>query len=222
MVIRMADGRTAALDYREIAPLAATRDMYLDASGQAHGQERRRTARVGRAGRRRRADGGAREVRHDVARRRDGAGDPTRRARVRRRQRARSLVRGTPQQLIEQFDGAAVFLPNGAAARAPARRSSSPTLARTLRAIAEQGADAFYDGRDRRALVAARCGAAAGSSRWRISRATSPCGATPIRSTYRGYTLLTMPPSSSGGVTITETLNILEGYDSLPPFGSAG
>jgi gamma-glutamyltranspeptidase/glutathione hydrolase len=33
MVIRMADGRTATLDYREIAPLAATRDMYLDASG---------------------------------------------------------------------------------------------------------------------------------------------------------------------------------------------
>jgi gamma-glutamyltranspeptidase/glutathione hydrolase len=33
MVIRMADGRTAALDYREIAPLAATRNMYLDESG---------------------------------------------------------------------------------------------------------------------------------------------------------------------------------------------
>ena len=33
MVIRMADGRTAAIDYREMAPLAATRDMYLDASG---------------------------------------------------------------------------------------------------------------------------------------------------------------------------------------------
>src|SRR5207247_5094401 len=33
MVIRMADGRTAALDYREIAPLAATRDMYLDERG---------------------------------------------------------------------------------------------------------------------------------------------------------------------------------------------
>src|SRR5205823_15122413 len=33
MIIRMADGRTAAIDYREIAPLAATRDMYLDANG---------------------------------------------------------------------------------------------------------------------------------------------------------------------------------------------
>ena len=44
----------------------------------------------------------------------------------------------------------------------------------------------------------------------------------PIASTYRGYHLLTMPPSSSGGVTITETLNILETYDNLPPFGSVG
>jgi gamma-glutamyltranspeptidase/glutathione hydrolase len=43
----------------------------------------------------------------------------------------------------------------------------------------------------------------------------------PVRSTYRGHTLFTMPPSSSGGVTITETLNILEGFSPLPPFGSA-
>ena len=42
----------------------------------------------------------------------------------------------------------------------------------------------------------------------------------PVRATYRGHTILSMPPSSSGGVTIAETLNILEGFDSLPPFGS--
>jgi gamma-glutamyltranspeptidase len=38
----------------------------------------------------------------------------------------------------------------------------------------------------------------------------------PVISTYRGYTLYTMPPSSSGGVTVTETLNILEGFPTLP------
>lgn len=43
----------------------------------------------------------------------------------------------------------------------------------------------------------------------------------PIRSTYRGYALLTMPPSSSGGITVAETLNILEGFDTLPAFNSA-
>src|SRR4029453_15421015 len=42
-----------------------------------------------------------------------------------------------------------------------------------------------------------------------------------VKSTYRGYTLLTMPPSSPGGVTITKTLNIMEGFQSIPSFGSA-
>ena len=43
----------------------------------------------------------------------------------------------------------------------------------------------------------------------------------PLRTTYRGHTLLTMPPSSSGGITISETLNILETFPTVPPFGSA-
>ena len=38
MVIRMADGRTAAIDYREAAPLAATRDMYVGANGKLNGE----------------------------------------------------------------------------------------------------------------------------------------------------------------------------------------
>src|SRR5438093_10925691 len=45
---------------------------------------------------------------------------------------------------------------------------------------------------------------------------------TPVQVTYRGYTVYSMPPASSGGVTMGEILNILEGYDTLPPFGSAG
>jgi len=45
---------------------------------------------------------------------------------------------------------------------------------------------------------------------------------TPIQVTYRGYTIYSMPPASSGGVTMGEILNILEGYDTLPAFGSAG
>ena len=68
MVIRMADGRTAALDYREIAPLAATRDMYLDANGKLTDKSVVGPLARRRAGRGRRTDRGAREVRHDVAR----------------------------------------------------------------------------------------------------------------------------------------------------------
>src|SRR5213080_2707748 len=43
----------------------------------------------------------------------------------------------------------------------------------------------------------------------------------PVAISYRGYTIYSMPPASSGGVTMGEILNIMEGYDTLPPFGSA-
>jgi gamma-glutamyltranspeptidase/glutathione hydrolase len=43
----------------------------------------------------------------------------------------------------------------------------------------------------------------------------------PIRSSYRGYSLISMPPSSSGGITVTEMLNILEAYGPSAPFGTA-
>ncbi len=44
----------------------------------------------------------------------------------------------------------------------------------------------------------------------------------PIAIQYRGYTIYSMPPASSGGVTMGEILNIMEGYHPLPPFGSPG
>jgi gamma-glutamyltranspeptidase/glutathione hydrolase len=51
--------------------------------------------------------------------------------------------------------------------------------------------------------------------------AYEPVWRDPVRSTYRGYSLIAMPPASSGGITTVESLNILETFDSLPPFGSA-
>jgi gamma-glutamyltranspeptidase/glutathione hydrolase len=48
-----------------------------------------------------------------------------------------------------------------------------------------------------------------------------PIWRTPIRGSYRGYSLISMPPSSSGGITITEMLNVLEAYGPSAPFGSA-
>src|SRR5439155_834981 len=50
----------------------------------------------------------------------------------------------------------------------------------------------------------------------------TPKWRTPVQISYRGYTIYSMPPASSGGVTLGEILNIMEGYDTLPPFGSAG
>ena len=76
MTIRLADGTTTFLDFRERAPLAATKTMYLDDKGKPiPGASTRRLSRRRRAGLGRRLRDGAREIRHDEARGTDGARD---------------------------------------------------------------------------------------------------------------------------------------------------
>ena len=70
MTIRFKDGKSTFLDFRERAPLAATKTMYLDKDGKpGEGRQPRRLSRRRRAGLRRRLRDGAREIRHAVARR---------------------------------------------------------------------------------------------------------------------------------------------------------
>ncbi len=216
-VVRMADGRVAAIDYREVAPLAATRGMFVGDSGGAT-----RASVVGPL-----ASGVPGSVAGLVeTHRRFGALPLSRviapavalaeQGFVVDSLLARSLT--TYASLIGRFAGGAVFVPGGQ----PLSRGAQlrqPALARTLRAIADSGAAAFYTGGLARDVADDL--RAAGSTitsqdlaqykvEWRE----------PLRATYRGHTLLTMPPPSSG-VTMIETLNILEGFDRLPTFGSA-
>jgi gamma-glutamyltranspeptidase/glutathione hydrolase len=97
----------------------------------------------------------------------------------------------------------------------------NPDLARTYRLLASGGVDAFYEGPLARAIVDTvnRPPTAPGVS-VRGSRMTLADLANyearlrlPVHSTYRGYDLYGMAPPSSGGVTVFEALNILEGYD---------
>jgi gamma-glutamyltranspeptidase/glutathione hydrolase len=217
MVIHMADGRTAALDYREVAPLAATRDMYLDSTGTLTTKSVVGPLASGVPG----AVAGLTE-----ALRKYGTMSLAQVMAPAIRYAERGVVVDTAlhnslrgnAELIEQFAGAARFLPNG---EAPAIGATlrQPELARTLRAIAKRGRAAFYAGPIAEAWTT-ELRDAGGIITMEDLKRYKPVWRTPVRSTYRGYTLLTMPPSSSGGVTITETLNILEGYDSLPAFGS--
>jgi gamma-glutamyltranspeptidase/glutathione hydrolase len=217
MVIRMVDGETAAIDYREMAPLAATRNMYLDASGKltdksvdghlasgVPGSVAGMSAVLEKFGTMKLAEVMAPAIRLaeegfivEPGFNRSVRGDSARIARY----------------------GGRAFLPNGAPP-AIGSRFRQPDLARTLRLIAAGGPDAFYKGEIADSLVAemqrgggiiTKKDLANYRPRWRD----------PIRSTYRGYALFTMPPASSGGIVITETLNILETYPTLPPFGSA-
>jgi gamma-glutamyltranspeptidase / glutathione hydrolase len=217
MVIHLADGRDAALDFREIAPLAASRDMYLDSEGKltdksvvgplasgVPGSVAGLTAALAKYGTMPLAKVMAPAIRYAD----DGF--------IVDSAFARSVA--TDAKLIGRFGGADVFLPAGKPL-AQGTLLRQPVLARTLRRIAERGADGFYKGETARMIaeemrrlggIITEADLAKYEVQWRE----------PVRSTYRGYALLTMPPSSSGGITITETLNILEGFD-VAPYGSA-
>ncbi|HEY2066707.1 MAG TPA: gamma-glutamyltransferase [Gemmatimonadaceae bacterium] len=217
MVIHMADGRAAALDYREVAPLAATRDMYLDSTGTLTTKSIVGPLASGVPA----AVAGLTEALSkygtmSLAQVMEPAIRYAEQGIVVDTALAASL-RGN-RDLIARFGGGAVFLPGGSPA-AIGSTIKQPTLARTLRAIAARGRRAFYDGELADAWTRELHDAGGIITTADLAR-YQPIWREPVRSTYRGYTLLTMPPSSSGGVTITETLNILEGYDPMPPFGS--
>jgi gamma-glutamyltranspeptidase / glutathione hydrolase len=219
MVIKMADGRTAAFDYREVAPLAATRDMYLRSDGSASRESIDGPKASGVPG----AVAGLSAASRAFGRLplRSVIAPALRLARdgfIVDSAFARSIAGARTR--IAPYAGAPLFLPGGAPPPVGSR-FVQPTLARTLEQIATQGADAFYRGPIATAVAdeMRRDGGlitTADLERYQAARRT------PLEGTYRGYTLLAMPPASSGGVTVIETLNILETFDRLPPFGSAG
>ena len=108
--------------------------------------------------------------------------------------------------------GAKVFLhPDGSALRA-GERLVQADLAWSLRQIAEHGADAFYRGAIAERLDAGMR-AHGGLLRKADLAAYRAIEREPLRGSYRGHALLTMPPSSGGGPGIAMTLNILEQFD---------
>ena len=217
MVIRMADGRTAALDYREVAPLAATRNMYVDSAGKltdlrltghlasgVPGAVAGMAAALERYGTKSLAEVMAPAIR--LAR--DGFAVDS----------ALFVSLRINQQRLCQFAGCATFYPGGAPPT-PGTTLRQPELARSLQLIAEQGTKAFYDGPVGEALVE-EMRAGGGIITREDLRRYEPKWREPILTTYRGHTLITMPPASSGGITMSETFNILERFAPLPPFGS--
>jgi len=88
----------------------------------------------------------------------------------------------------------------------------NPGLAATLRAVAEKGPDAFYKGKTARSFVNA-VAKGGGCMTQRDLAQYEVRELEPLVGSYRGLTLYTMPPPSSGGVTMLETLAVLEGFD---------
>jgi gamma-glutamyltranspeptidase / glutathione hydrolase len=211
LVARMADGTTAALDFRETAPMAATRDMFLDADGHVHPTR----SLVGHL---------AAGVPGSVA----GMWEAHRRfgtlpwaellapaialaEGVVVHERLAVSLRTHEERLTEFPSTSRVFLPGGRAPRV-GERWVQADLAATLRRVAEQGADGFYRGRTAE-LVEAEMRRGGGIMTADDLARYRAVWRDPVRFPYRGHEVISMPPPSSGGVTLAAMLGILDGYD---------
>src|ERR1041384_5278996 len=219
MVIRTRDGTVRSLDYRETAPGRGTRDMYVDQRGNPTELSLTGALAAGVPGsvagmleahRRYGKLPFRRVIAPAIALARQGFIVDSVRSRSVDMDRARLYLFPASREQ---------FLPGG---RAPevGTRLKQPQLARTLAAIRDRGAAGFYRGRTADLIVAemrrsggliSRADLAGYRAIWRE----------PITITYRGYTIYSMPPASSGGVTMAEILNIMQGFGQLPPFGSS-
>ena len=217
MVIHRPNGRSAALDFRETAPLAATRDMYVAPDGTVS-----QASLVGplASG----VPGAVAGLTAALARYGSLPLATVLRPAIQLAERgfvvdsafSRRLAEYAPT--LERFAGRDVFLPDSQPLK-PGTVLRQPALARTLRAIAKKGRAGFYAGPIAEAWTR-ELSAAGGIIAMDDLRRYRAEWRQPVRTTYRGNTVLAMPPSSSGGVTMTETLNIPEGFDPLPPYGS--
>lgn len=106
---------------------------------------------------------------------------------------------------------AKTFYKDDGSAYQPGERFVQPDLAATLQRIARHGAREFYQGRTAE-LLAAEMARHGGLVTLEDLQGYAPVLRQPIRGSYRGYDIYSMPPPSSGGVHLIQLLNILEGY----------
>ena len=217
IVYRDRSGEVSALDYREAAPAAAHRDMFVDAAGNPTGRSITGDLSAGVPG----SVAGLYEawkrfgklpwaslVAPAIALAQGHVIDSS-----------RSTSLADDAERLSRFPASAAQFLVAGKAPPPGAMWRQPDLARTLRLIADSGADVFYRG-SIADLIVAEMARGGGIITKADLAAYRPKWRTPIRVDYRGYAVFSMPPSSSGGVTLGEILNILAGYDSLPPFGS--
>ena len=209
MLIRMADGKAHFIDYREKAPAAATRDMYLDGQGNViEGASEYGYKAIGVPG----SVAGLvyAEQKYGKLTLQKVMAQAIRLARE-GYELSWGQARDLHDKYLSQFpESRRIFQRDGNYYRS-GEIFRQPDLARTLERIAAKPDD-FYHGALARELAAAvqKGGGlitADDLAHYEVKERE------PIRGTYRGYEIISAPPPSSGGTVLVESLNILEGYD---------
>ncbi len=217
LVYRGRDGEVRTLDYRETAPAAASRDMYLGEDGEPTEQSVIGHRAAGVPG----SVAGLWEMHRELGTLpwRELVEPAIELARSHRIDQVRSEdIQGAAERLARFPASAAQFMPEDRAPRA-GEEFRQPDLARTLEIVAEQGQDGFYEGEVAELIVAEMQRGDGLITREDLSSYRA-IWREPIEIEYHDYTLYTMPPPSSGGITVGLILNILEGFRPLPAAGT--
>ncbi|MGI8788336.1 MAG: gamma-glutamyltransferase [Pyrinomonadaceae bacterium] len=216
MLIRFKDGKTTAIDYREMAPAAANRDIYVDDKGELIKGEGSSTVGYRAAG----VPGTPAGL--DYAFQKYGSKkmswaqlvEPARKLAQNGyvlSDRLANLFKSYQNHLDKYEDSKRIFL-NGGEFYQEGDTFKQPDLANTLDRLEKFGVKDFYEGATAK-LIADDMKAHNGLITLQDLKNYQPKERVPLRGTYRGYEIITMPPPSSGGIVMLECLNILEKYD---------
>ena len=216
MMIRLKDGRSTAIDYREMAPAAAHRNVYLDKNGNLIEGEGGSLVGYRAAG----VPGTVRGM--ELALKKYGSGkltwsqllEPARLLAANgftvTYELARSL-KGSDDYLSKYAETKRIYLRGGNFYK-EGEVFRQPELAATFARLQRSGPNEFYEGETAR-LIVADMKRHNGLMTMEDLRGYVAKERTPLRGTYRGHEIISMPPPSSGGAVLLEMLNILEGYD---------
>ena len=205
-------GEVRALDFRETAPAAAARDMYLNAEGKPKPEAREGIKSVGVPG----SVAGLWELHQKLGSKKKTWAELLAPAIALAEtgftveEGFLSTLEAAGKRLQKHPVSAALFYAGGAA---PAKGSTfkNPELAAVLRRI-EKGPKGFYEGPTAEALVA-QMKAEGGIITLADLKKYQAKWRKPVEITYRGHKITSMPPPSSGGVTLAMICHILEGYE---------
>jgi gamma-glutamyltranspeptidase/glutathione hydrolase len=216
MMIRLKNGTTTTIDYREMAPAAAHRDVYLDKNGNLIEGEGGSLVGYRAAG----VPGTVRGM--ELALKKYGSGklswaqliEPARRLAGAGFSVTYSLalsLENSHEYLSKYPETNRIYLKNGAFYK-EGELFRQPELAATFARLQRFGPNDFYQGETAR-LIVADMKRHNGLMTMDDLRGYVAKERTPLRGNYRGYEIISMPPPSSGGAVLIQMLNILEGFD---------
>jgi gamma-glutamyltranspeptidase / glutathione hydrolase len=216
MMIRLKNEQTTAIDYREMAPAAANRNVYLDKDGNLIKGEGGSLVGYRAAG----VPGTVRGM--EMALKRYGSGkltwaqliEPARRLAANGFTVTYSLsrsLRSNEEYLSEYPETKRIYLKGGKFYN-EGELFRQPELAATFSRLQQRGPDEFYEGETAR-LIVNDMKRHNGLMTLDDLHGYIAKERTPLHGNYRGHEIISMPPPSSGGAVLIEMLNILEGYD---------